>query len=162
MLGAVRSLRRRIERLCVNVADTDRGAVRGEVLAIPFPMPDAPAVINMRWAITFSHLAEATFLVAVLRAIPQLSFAVRGDPSVERVHEVSEKCAGPVVDEVTISVEQLVGVVEINLRLSHRWNVQKHQRLRQVMVCSKFADAARRRADDCALLATPCVMAIRP
>jgi hypothetical protein len=35
-------------------------------------MPDAPAVIIMRCAITFSHLAEATFLITVLHAIPQL------------------------------------------------------------------------------------------
>jgi hypothetical protein len=66
------------------------------------------------------------------------------------MHEVLQKFACRVVDQLAVHVEKLVGAADIGFRLRHRWGVQEHQRLPQVVIGSASANAARRCADDSA------------
>ena len=59
-----------------------------------------------------------------------------------------QKLARPVVGKLAIGIKKLIAAANIGFRLRRRWNIQKHQRLPQVMVGAEAANAARRRADE--------------
>ena len=58
-------------------------------------------------------------------------------------------------------IEQLVGETEVRFGLLHSREVQKHERLPQVMIGAEASYRARRRADDRAGFAVPHALPIR-
>src|SRR5258708_7343165 len=112
-------------------------------------------------AISLSRMA------AVARACrkPSDALALRSDrldPIRERLHELLQKFAVAVADELAMFIEKLVGMADIGLGLLHGRYVQKHQRLPEMMIGTEGPDRARRTTDDRTRLAVPDAASIRP
>src|SRR5258708_27695795 len=86
----------------------------------------------------------------------------RLDPIRERLHERLQEFAGTIVDEFAMLIEQLVCMADIGFGLLHGRDVQKHERLPQMMIGPESPDRARRSADDRTRLAVPDAASIRP
>src|SRR5271163_1848666 len=128
-------------------------------------MPEAPAVTNTRCVMSVAPV-YCWFIdvqsIAVSCGIGRLRFGIRNDPRFIGLHEPLQEFSRSVVDELAVGVEQFVRAADIGFRLRHRGDVQKHQRLPQMMVSAESADTARRGADDRTWLTAPCVLATRP
>jgi hypothetical protein len=69
--------------------------------------------------------------------LPQDALASRPDPLDpirKRLHEVLQKFACTIVDELAMFIERLVGMADIGFGLLHGRQVQKHQRLPEMMI----------------------------
>src|SRR5213080_107628 len=80
---------------------------------------------------------------AIPKAAPDISarslFHVRFNPYGKCRHKILQELARGVIIKISTAIEQLVGASDVRLRLLHCRNVQKHQRLPQVMVCAEAA-----------------------
>src|ERR1700693_6434656 len=83
-------------------------------------------------------------------------------PIRERLHKLLQKFAGAVADELTMFIEELVGMADIGFGLLHGRHVQKHERLPEMVIGAEGPDRARRAADNRPRLAVPDAAAIRP
>jgi hypothetical protein len=70
------------------------------------------------------------------------------DPPGEGVHEAGQEFQTACVDHLAPRVEQFVGVTDIRLGLLQSLNVQKHERLTQMMIGAETADRTRRSTND--------------
>lgn len=64
-------------------------------------------------------------------------FVVCLDPFGIGLHEAFQEFSGAVIDQFAARIEQFVGAADISLRLRHRRDVQKHERLTQMMIGSE-------------------------
>jgi len=78
----------------------------------------------------------------------------------KRLHELLQEFAGCLVCKPALRIEKLVRAADVDLRLLHRQNVQKHQRLPQVMVRAKSTDWSGRGADHRAWFSVPGILAV--
>src|SRR6266567_7292573 len=132
--------------------------------ATSWPMPIAAPVTT---ATRFLCISNRNLLypdAAPARACrkPSDARSDRLDPIRERLHELLEEFAGAVVDELTMFIEELVGMADIGFGLLHGRHVQKHERLPEMMIGTEGPDRARRTADDRSRLAVPDAASIRP
>jgi len=65
----------------------------------------------------------------------------------------------PVIGELAVGIEQLVGAADIGFGLRHRRNIQEDKRLPQMMVGAEPVDTAWRGTDDCTRLIALCALA---
>src|ERR1700741_3432834 len=86
---------------------------------------------------------------------PHHLFSVRRDPCGIRLHEAVKEFPRPVICELATGVEKLVDAPDIGFWLRHSRNVQKNERLPQMMVGSESADCTRRCTDHGTGLAAP-------
>src|ERR1700692_1658843 len=71
------------------------------------------------------------------------ALALRSDrlgPVCERLHERLQEFAGAVAGDLALFIEQLVGVANIRFRLLHGRDVEKHERLPQMMIGAEGSD----------------------
>jgi hypothetical protein len=92
--------------------------------------------------------------------IGRLSFGIRSDPRFIGLHERLQEFPCPVIGDLAVGIEQLVGAPDIGFGLRYRRNIQEDKRLPQMMVGAEPADAAWRGTDDCTRLTAPCALAI--
>src|SRR4051812_15672650 len=82
------------------------------------------------------------------------------DPRSERCSELTQELARALVLQLAARVEQIRSASDVGFRLLHHRDVQEHERLAQMMVCTESADCTRRHADHGAGLAVPYALSI--
>jgi len=95
-------------------------------------------------------------------ALSRVMREVRCDPRVIGLHEPLQEFPCPIIYELAVRIEQLVGASDIGFRLCHRGDVQKNERLPQMVISAESPNTARRCTDDCARLTAPCALAVWP
>ena len=69
-----------------------------------------------------------------------LRFRIGIGPSSEGLHEALQEFAGSFVGKLTVYIEKLVCPANISLRLLHRRNVEKDERLSQMVIRPEASD----------------------
>src|ERR1700688_4535037 len=125
----------------------------------------APATTVTRFLISIRSRLWPDTVVARDCRKPSDALASRSDrldPLRERLHELVQKFAGAIADELAMFIEELVGMADVGFGLLHGRHVQKHERLPEMMIGAEGPDRARRAADNSTRFAIPDAASIWP